>query len=158
VNKGSGVTSDQTIEYTSPRKDIQALKPIRRVGYRDQLTGKHYVFITNQFNWSAKTIADIYKQRWQVELFFKWIKQNLKIKAFLGTSENAVMTQIMAALCVYLLLDYLKFQSKISKSLQQIIRLLQLNLFTRRSLIDLLQPPDQVGLSPPQLKFGLVRN
>jgi hypothetical protein len=158
VNKCSGVTSDQTIKYTSPRKDIQALKPIRRVGYHDQLTGKHYVFITNQFNWSAKTIADIYKQRWQVELFFKWIKQNLKIKAFLGTSENAVMTQIMAALCVYLLLAYLKFQSKISKSLQQIIRLLQLNLFTRRSLIDLLQPPDQVGLSPPQLKFGLVRN
>ena len=94
------------------------LKPIRRVGYSDPETGKHYVFIPNQFNWSAKTIADIYKQRWQVELFFKWIKQNLKIKAFLGTSENAVMTQIMAALCVYLLLAYLKFQSKISKSLQ----------------------------------------
>jgi putative transposase len=158
VNKSSGVTSDQTIEYTSPRKDIQALKPIRRVGYRDQQTGKHYVFITNQFNWSAKTIADIYKQRWQVELFFKWIKQNLKIKAFLGTTENAVMTQIMAALCVYLLLAYLKFKSKIDKSLQQIIRLLQLNLFTRRSLLDLLQPPDQGGLPPPQLKFGLIRN
>jgi putative transposase len=158
VNKSSGVTSDQIIKYTSPRKDIQALKPIRRVGYRDQQTGKHYVFITNQFNWSAKTIADIYKQRWQVELFFKWIKQNLKIKAFLGTTENAVMTQIMAALCVYLLLAYLKFKSKIDKSLQQIIRLLQLNLFTRRSLLDLLQPPDQGGLPPPQLKFGLIRN
>ncbi len=158
VNRACGVTSDQTIEYVAQRKDGVPLKPIRRVGYRDELTGKHYVFITNQFRWSAKTIADIYKQRWQVELFFKWIKQNLKIKAFLGTSENAVMTQIMAALCVYLLLAYLKFQSKISKSLQQIIRLLQLNLFTRRSLLDLLQPPDQGGLSPPQLKFGLVRN
>jgi len=158
VNKCSGVTSDQTIKYTSPRKDIQALKPIRRVGYRDQQTGKHYVFITNQFNWSAKTIADIYKQRWQVELFFKWIKQNLKIKAFLGTSENAVMTQIMAALCVYLLLAYLKFKSNIDKSLQQIIRLLQLNLFTRRSLLDLLQPPDPGGQPPPQLKFSMVRN
>ncbi len=158
VNKGSGVTSDQIIKYSSPRKDIQKLKPVRRVGYRDQQTGKHYVFITNQFNWSAKTIADIYKQRWQVELFFKWIKQNLKIKAFLGTTENAVMTQIMAALCVYLLLAYLKFKSNIDKSLQQIIRLLQLNLFTRRSLLDLLQPPDQCGLAPPQLKFGLVRN
>jgi hypothetical protein len=158
VNKDSGVTSDQIIEYTSQRKDIQVLKPIRRVGYRDQQTGKHYVFITNQFNWSAKTIADIYKQRWQVELFFKWIKQNLKIKAFLGTSENAVMTQIMAALCVYLLLAYLKFKSKISKSLQQIIRLMQLNLFTRRSLLDLLQPPELGGRPPPQLKFGLVRN
>jgi putative transposase len=158
VNKGIGITSDQTIEYKALRKDGDQLKPIRRIGYRDPETGKHYFFITNQYNWCAKTIADIYKQRWQVELFFKWIKQNLKIKAFLGTSENAVMTQIMAALCVYLLLAFLKFQSKISKSLQQILRLLQLNLFARRSLIDLLQPPDQGGLSPPQLNFGLVRN
>lgn len=158
VNKSSGVTSDQIIKYSSLREDIQMLKPIRRVGYHDQLTGKHYVFITNQLNWSAKTIADIYKQRWQVELFFKWIKQNLKIKAFLGTSENAVMTQIMSALCVYLLLAYLKFQSKISKSLQQIIRLLQLNLFARRSLMALLQPPERDGLPPPQMRLGLVRN
>ena len=158
VNEGSGITSDQTIEYTALRKDGDKLKPIRRIGYRDPETGKHYVFISNQFSWSAKTIADIYKQRWQVELFFKWIKQNLKIKAFLGNTENAVMTQIMSAMCVYLLLAFLKFQSKIDKSLQQIIRLLQLNLFTRRSLIDLLQPPDRPGLPPPQLKLGLVRN
>lgn len=158
VSQCSDVTSDQTIEYTSVRKDIQMLKPVRRVGYRDPETGQHYTFITNQFSWSAKTIADIYKQRWQVELFFKWIKQNLKIKAFLGTSENAVITQIMAALCVYLLLAYLKFQSKISKSLQQIIRLLQLNLFTRRSMLALLQPFEHQELSPPQLRLGLVRN
>ena len=158
VDTDNGVTSDQTIEYTAPRKDGEPLKPIRRIGYRDPETGKHYVFISNQFNWSAKTIADIYKQRWQVELFFKWIKQNLKIKAFLGTTENAVMTQILSALCVYLLLAFLKFQSKIRKSLQQIIRLLQLNLFARRSLLALLQPSDQRGLPPPQLKLGLVRN
>ena len=158
VNKDNGVTSDQTIEYKALRKDGDELRPIRRVGYRDPETGKHYVFISNQFHWSAKTIAEIYKQRWQVELFFKWIKQNLKIKAFLGTTENAVMTQIMAALCVYLLLAYLKFQSKISKSLQQILRLLQLNLFARRSLVDLLQPPNRDGWPPPQLNFGLVRN
>lgn len=158
VTRGSGITSDQTIQYTGLRQDGDPLMPIRRVGYRDPETGKHYVFITNQFSWSAKTIADIYQQRWQVELFFKWIKQNLKIKAFLGTSENAVMTQIMAALCVYLLLAYMKFRSKISKSLQQILRLLQLNLFTRRSLLDLLQPPDQRGLPPPQLKLSLVRH
>jgi len=101
VNGHSGITSDQTIEYTAKRIDGDKLKPIRRIGYRDPETGKHYVFISNQFSWSANTIADIYKQRWQVELFFKWIKQNLKIKAFLGNTENAVMTQIMAALCVY---------------------------------------------------------
>jgi len=158
ANPNSAVTSDQVIEYTATRKDGDPLAPVRRVGYRDPETGKHYVFITNQFNWSAKTIADIYKQRWQVELFFKWIKQNLKIKAFLGTSENAVMTQIMAALCVYLLLAYLKFKSKLGKSLQQILRLLQLNLFARRSLLTLLRPPDNDGLPPPQLGLRLVRN
>lgn len=100
VDPNSAVSSDQTIMYTAKRKDGDALRPIRRIGYRDPDTGKHYVFISNQFQWSAKTIAAIYKQRWQVELFFKWIKQNLKIKAFLGNTENAVMTQIMAALCI----------------------------------------------------------
>ena len=155
VDPNTTVTSDQRIEYTLLRKHAVPLKPIRRVGYRDPETGKHYVFITNHFHWSAQTIADIYKQRWQVELFFKWIKQNLKIKSFLGTSENAVMTQIMAALCVYLLLAYLKFQTRISKSLQQII---QLNLFARRSVIDLLQPPDQQAIPPPQLQLALRTN
>ena len=121
-------------EYTGKKAQQEQLPPIRRVGYRDPETGKHYVFITNQFKWSAQTIADIYKQRWQIELFFKWIKQTLKIKAFLGTSENAVMTQILVALCLYLLLAYLKFQSRVGKSLQQILRLLQLNLFIRRPL------------------------
>jgi putative transposase len=158
VAANSDVTSDQIIEYTAQRKDGDALRPIRRIGYRDSETGRHYVFISNQFSWSAKTIAAIYKQRWQVELFFKWIKQNLKIKAFLGNTENAVMTQVMVALCVYLLLAYLKFQSKLQQSLQQIIRLLQLNLFARRSLSDLLRPPDLTHSPPPQLKLALVRN
>ncbi len=101
------------------------------------------VFLTNNFKLSAKTIADIYKARWQVELFFKWIKQNLKIKSFVGTSKNAVMTQIWIALCVYLLLAFLKFQSGLKKSPQQILRLLQLNLFEKRDLMALLRgdPP-----------------
>jgi len=158
VAANSDVTSDQIIEYTAQRKDGEPLRPIRRIGYRDPETGRHYVFISNQFNWSAKTIAAIYKQRWQVELFFKWIKQNLKIKAFLGNTENAVMTQVMAALCVYLLLAYLKFQSRLQQSLQQIIRLLQLNLFARRSLSDLLRPPDLTHSPPPQLRLALVRD
>ena len=128
------------------------------IGYRDPETGKHYVFITNQFGWSAQTIADIYKQRWQVELFFKWIKQNLKIKAFLGTTANAVMTQVMVALCLYLLLAYMKFQSKITYSLQQILRLLQMNLFIRRSLLQLLQPINERPPPTPQLRLALVRN
>ena len=95
------------------------------------------------FKLSARTIADIYKSRWQVELFFKWIKQNLKIKSFVGTSKNAVMTQIWIALCAYLLLAFIKFQSKLGKSMQQILRILQLNLFEKRDLMALLRgdPP-----------------
>jgi len=101
------------------------------------------VFLTNNFKLSAKTIADIYKARWQVKLFFKWIKQNLKIKSFVGTGKNAVMTQIWIALCIYLLLAFLKFQSKLKKSPQQILRILQLNLFEKRDLMALLRgdPP-----------------
>jgi putative transposase len=111
---------------------------MRRIGYRDVETGKHYVFLTNNFKLSAHTIAKIYKARWQIELFFKWIKQNLKIKSFLGTSKNAVMTQIWIAMCIYLLLAFLKFQSKTGKLMQQILRLLQTNLFEKRLLYDLI--------------------
>lgn len=151
INRSQGVTSDQIIEFTSLRSSLKNLKPVRRIGYRDADTGKHYVFTTNRFDWPASTIAEIYKQRWQVELFFKWIKQNLKIKAFMGNTDNAVMTQVMIALCVYLLLAYLKFQSRITHSLQQISRLIHLNLFARRALIELFRPPPDPLVASPQL-------
>lgn len=154
VNRSQGVTSDQTIEFTSTRSSRKQLHTVRRIGYRDAETGKHYVFTTNRFDWSAKTIANIYKQRWQVELFFKWIKQNLKIKTFMGNNDNAVMTQVMIALCVYLILAYLKFQSRIGHSLQQISRLIHLNLFARRGLIELFRPPPDLGITTPQM--GLI--
>jgi hypothetical protein len=93
VLKSKGVTSDQTIVLTGP-KASDCPVPLRRIGYRDPESGRHYVFLTNNFSLAAKTIADIYKSRWEIELFFKWLKQNLKIKTFLGTSRNAVMTQI----------------------------------------------------------------
>ncbi len=134
-----GLTSDQTIEFTGAQTAKTCPVPLRRIGYRDPETGKHYIFLTNNFKLAAKTIADIYKARWQVELFFKWIKQNLKIKSFIGTSKNAVMTQVRIALCVYLLLAFIKFQSKLNKSMQQILRLLQLNLFEKRHLMALLK-------------------
>jgi IS4 transposase len=102
-------------------------------------TGKHYVFLKKNFKLAAKSIADVYKARWQVELFFKWIKQNLKIKSFLGTSKNAVMTQIWIAMCVYLLIAFLAFQSELTKSMQQILLLLQLNFFDKRDLMALLR-------------------
>ncbi len=144
VLKHKGLTCDQTIKFAGILTAKKCPVELRRIGYRDPTTGKHYVFLTNNFKLAAKTIADIYKARWQVELFFKWIKQNLKIKSFIGTSKNAVMTQIWIALCVYLLLAFLKFQSKLNKSLQQILRLLQLNLFEKRDLMALLwgKPPN----------------
>ena len=153
INKSTGLTSDQRIVFTNYYAKRDCPIELRRVGYRDPATGKHYVFLTNHFNLAAKTIAQIYKARWQIELFFKWIKQNLKIKSFLGTSKNAVLTQIWIALCMYLLLAYLKFQSKLSQSLQKILRLLQLNLFEKRDLIQLLtgEPPDKQINNPNQL-------
>ncbi len=139
VIKSKGLTSDQIIEFTGPITAKKCPIKLRRIGYRDPETSKHYVFLTNNFKLAAKTIAQIYKARWDIELFFKWIKQNLKIKSFVGTSKNAVMTQIWIALCVYLLLAYIKFQSKIRKSAQQILRLLQMNLFEKRDLMALLR-------------------
>ena len=135
----TGLTSDQTIEFTGVQTAKKCPIKLRRIGYRDPETDKHYIFLTNNFKLAARTIADIYKSRWQVELFFKWIKQNLKIKSFVGTSKNAVLTQIWIALCVYLLLAFIKFQSKLNKSMQQILRLLQLNLFEKRDLMALLR-------------------
>ena len=140
VLKSKGITSDQTILLTGPKANDCPI-PLRRVGYKDPDTGKHYFFLTNNFHLAAKTIADIYKDRWQIELFFKWLKQNLKIKTFLGTSKNAVMTQIWIALITMLILAYMKFLAKLGKTITQIQRLLQLNLFKRQSLWELFNPP-----------------
>ena len=153
VVKGKGVICDQTIQLTGAQTARRCPVPLRRIGYKDSLTGKRYTFLTNNFKLSARTIADIYKARWQVELFFKWVKQNLKIKAFIGTSRNAVMTQIWVALCMYVLLAFLKFQSKLTKSMQQLLRILQLNLFEKRDLMALLRgdPPSNDRVNPDQM-------
>jgi putative transposase len=153
VRKAKGLTSDQTIELTGAKAGNCPI-PLRRIGFKDTETGNRYYFLTNNHKLAASTIAEIYKARWQIELFFKWLKQNLKIKSFLGTSRNAVMTQIWIAICVYLLLAYLKFASRISQSMQQILRLLQLNLFDRRDLKGLLvgDPPEPLV---PQLQTSL---
>jgi len=111
---------------------------LRQVRYWDENQKKEYIFITNNFELQAKQIADIYKARWQIELFFKWIKQNLKIKTFLGTSKNAVLTQIWIAMIYYLLLSYIKFQTKFKKSLLELTRMVKEVLLLRRDLIDLL--------------------
>lgn len=111
---------------------------LRQIKYWDDDNKKELVFLTNNFKLTAKQVADIYKDRWQIELFFKWIKQNLKIKTFLGTSRNAVMTQIWIAMIYYLLLAYIKFQTKFKKSLLELTRMIREVLLFRRDLIDLL--------------------
>lgn len=153
IDKSKGLTSDQTITLTGVKPKKIGLPKLRRIGYRDPETGKHYEFLTNNFTLSAQTVTEIYKERWQVELFFKWIKQNLKIKAFLGNSKNSILTQIWIALCTYLILAYLKFTAKLGWSLQNMIRLLQLNLFMRRDLMALLRgdPPNQDHIETRQL-------
>ena len=136
VNRKTGVTSDHIIEVVSGKTSLR----LRRIGYRDPESGKRYEFLTNHFRLSPKTIADIYKERWKIELFFKEIKQNLRIKSFVGNSENAVLIQIYTALTVYLLLAYQKFLSRLGLSVQQLFQLIQLNLLGAAPLEELLNP------------------
>jgi len=155
-NKARGILCDQTIRLNGI-KGRECPFPLRRIRYKDADTGRVYVFLTNAFHLSARTVADIYKERWQIEIFFKWIKQNLKIKTFLGTSRNAVLTQIWIALCAYLMLAWLKFRHRLRYSLQQMLRLLQLNLFERRDLMALLRGeiPKTTSLEHNQLSLGI---
>lgn len=102
------------------------------------------MFITNNFHLSAYTIAQIYKARWQIEVFFKWIKQNLKIKTFLGTSKNAVLTQVWIAMCYYLLLSYIKYQSKYKYSIFYLHKIIRTTILERLNLIDLLNMNDKI--------------
>ena len=134
--KSLGVLRDQQIKL----KGVDGT--YRKVRYLDEETDITYEFLTNELDLPAATVAQLYKERWQIELFFKWIKQNLRVKSFLGTSYNAVMTQLWIALCAYLVLAFLKFQSKLRHSMQQILRLLQLNLFERRDFMELFAPPE----------------
>jgi len=136
--KGKGVLADETIELTGPQTQEKYPDPLRLVTFYDDEEKKTYRFVTNNFALAASTIAAIYKARWKVETFFKWIKQHLKIKTFLGTSENAVLTQIWTAMIHYLLLAYVKYQTKYRYSLLEFSRMIQAALFERLPLIDLL--------------------
>jgi hypothetical protein len=115
---------------------------LRRVSYYDAVTGKRLVFLTNNFTLPALIIAQIYKQRWQVELFFKWIKQHLRIKRFLGTSENAVKTQIWIAVSIYVLVAIVRKRLGLEASLYQILQILSLTLFEKTPILQALQGMD----------------
>jgi hypothetical protein len=134
-----GIIQDQRVSFVLEKALQSYPDNLRLVTYFDQVTKKTYKFLTNNFELSAKTIADIYKQRWQIELFFKWIKQHLKIKTFLGTSKNAVMTQIWVAMIYYLLLAWIKFQTKFKGSLLELTRMIKEVILQPVALIDVLR-------------------
>jgi hypothetical protein len=148
VDKSTGVRSDQTVVLSSFQSASVYPDPLRKVSYFDDATAKRLVFLTNNFTLPALTIAEIYKQRWQVELFFKWIKQHLRIKAFHGTSENAVKTQIWIAVSVYVLVAIVRKRLAVEASLYQILQVLSLTLFEKTPILRALQSIDsQLELS-----------
>ncbi|MBZ0159594.1 MAG: IS4 family transposase [bacterium] len=138
VDKTTGIRCDQTIVLTGPKTATLYPVPLRRIRYTDPDTGKHLVFLTNDVTLPALTIAQLYKSRWQVELFFKWIKQHLRIKAFYGTSANAVKTQVWIAVSIYVLVAILKKRLGLPQSLYTILQVLSVTLFERMPLIQAL--------------------
>jgi Domain of unknown function (DUF4372)/Transposase DDE domain len=143
VDKSTGVRSDQTVILSSFESASVYPDALRRVSYFDTETHQWLKFLTNNFTLPALTIAQIYKCRWQVELFFKWIKQHLRIKAFYGTSENAVKTQIWIAVSVYVLVAIMRKRLKLEASLYQILQILSLTLFEKTPILCALQAIDQ---------------
>ena len=135
VDRTTGLICDQTIVLTGFYTRQGFDRPLRRVKFNDPETGKSLVFLTNNFALPALTIARLYKYRWQVELFFKWIKQHLRIKAFFGTSENAVKAQIWSAMCVYMLVAIVKKRLGVKASLYEMLQILSLTLFEKTQLL-----------------------
>ena len=140
VDKTTGVRSDHTVILTAIDSAKAYPEQLRRVSYLDAKTKKRFKFLTNNFTLPALTIALIYKSRWQVELFFKWIKQHLRLKAFYGTSENAVKTQIWIAVSVYVLVAIVRKQLGLQVSLYQILQILSVTLFEKTPILEALRP------------------
>ena len=143
--RSKNIVDDETIKL----KGIQT--PFRLIHYISPEDQHEYHFITNAMHLPAQTIEDIYKERWQIELFFKWVKQNLKIKTFLGTFANAVMTQVWGALCLYLILAFIRFISKTVHSMREILNWIRINLFSNEILNDYLVPKMTEPIVNPQL-------
>ncbi len=148
VDKSTGVRSDQTVILSSFESAAAYPDPLRRVSYYDAETNKRLKVLTNNFTLPALTIAQIYKQRWQVELFFKWIKQHLRIKAFYGTSENAVKTQIWIAVSMYVLVVIVRKRLGLEASLYQILQILSVTLFEKTPILRALCASDSCNDLP----------
>jgi hypothetical protein len=154
VDRSCGLRSDHIVWLTNPQSATHYPDRLRRVSYRDPEDGKVLVFLTNNFDLPALVIAQLYKLRWRVELFFKWIKQNLRIKHFFGTSDNAVKTQVWIAVCVYVLVAILRKELGLELSLSQMLQVLSVNVFEQVPLVELFaktQSQDDLLDSPNQL-------
>jgi hypothetical protein len=138
VDKSTGLRCDETIHLCGPKTSTEYPAPLRRISYFDAETGHRLVFLTNNFELPALTIALLYKKRWKIELFFKWIKQHLRIKAFFGTSENAVKTQVWIAISVYVLVAIIKKELAIERNLNEILQILSIALFEKVELHQVL--------------------
>jgi hypothetical protein len=156
VDRATGLVCDQTVVLTGFYSRQGFNRPLRRIKFNDPQTGKRLVFLTNNFALDALTIAKLYKCRWQVELFFKWIKQHLRIKAFFGTSENAVKSQIWVAVSVYVLVAIAKKRLALPASLYEILQILSLTLFEKtpvNGLFDGDQGQKHPATDPNQLNL-----
>lgn len=156
VDKFTGLRCDQTIVLKGRKSSEQYPAPLRRISYYDAENKKRFVFLTNNFTLPALTIAQLYKCRWQVELFFKWVKQHLRIKAFFGTSMNAVKTQIWIAISVYVLVAIVKKQLNLDRSMNEILQILSITLFEKVSIFQVLTEfslQNQICESCNQLSF-----
>jgi len=138
VDKTTGLRTDQTIVLAGPKSSRLYPDPLRRITFYDVKHQRRFVFLTNNFTLPALTIAQLYKCRWQVELFFKWIKQNLRIKAFYGTTENAVKTQVWTAISVYVLVAIAKKELRLERSMSEILQILSVTLFEKTPISEAL--------------------
>ena len=156
VDRSTGILCDQIIILTGVKTSKLYPEKLRRVKYFDRETNKTFVFLTNNFTFSALTIAELFRCRWQIELFFKWIKQHLRIKAFYGTSENAVKTQIWIAVSAYLLVAIIKKMPKIELSLYTILQILSVTIFEKMPILQVLtdnEYTEQIYHNPNQLNL-----
>jgi hypothetical protein len=148
VDKSTGLRCDQDIRLHGPLSSHRYPALLRRVGYWDSETDKRFGFLTNNFTLPALSITQLYHCRWQIELFFKWVKQHLRIKAFYGTSENAVQTQIWIAMCVYLLVAIMKKELRLERSPSELLQILGVTLFEKTPILQVLSTQAPT-ISPP---------
>jgi IS4 transposase len=154
VDKTTGLRCDQTVRLTSSWSRRVFPEPLRRVRMRDAASGRSLVLLSNHFHLPAWTMAELYRRRWQVELFFKWIKQHLRLRAFLGRSENAVRLQVWSAICAYLLVAIAKKELALPQTLHQLLQVISVSVFEPVPLVELFNAP--TASTPPTNQLLLI--